>query len=131
VSDCDRLEGQAACPPALDFSVGRHPAAELSTAQDAHSRPSRPISGLLSASSARLPFRAQGASLLEADDVAARVQRECAEQGIPEKVEDPVIIARVVVLAWAGRAKALESSLGPKARAQSRSVQRGGSRHVR
>jgi hypothetical protein len=36
------------------------------------------------------------------DGISARVRRECAEQGIPEKVEDPVIIANVVTLAFEG-----------------------------
>ena len=37
-----------------------------------------------------------------AGDVAARVRRERAEQGMPEKVEDPAIIANVVTLAFEG-----------------------------
>ena len=32
------------------------------------------------------------------DDIAARVARECAEQGIPSKLEDPVIISRILML---------------------------------
>jgi hypothetical protein len=37
------------------------------------------------------------------DTVAARVARECAEQGIPSKLEDPVIISRILILMNAGR----------------------------
>jgi hypothetical protein len=36
------------------------------------------------------------------DGIAVRVQRYCADQGIPEKVEDPAIIANVVTLAFEG-----------------------------
>jgi hypothetical protein len=36
------------------------------------------------------------------DGVRARVRKECAEQGVPEKVEDPAIIANVVTLAFEG-----------------------------
>jgi hypothetical protein len=36
------------------------------------------------------------------DSIRARVLRECAEQGVPEKVEDPAIIANVVTLAFEG-----------------------------
>jgi hypothetical protein len=39
-----------------------------------------------------------------ADAVAARVRRECAAQGVPEKVEDPVILAKVATLAYEGLA---------------------------
>jgi hypothetical protein len=58
------------------------------------------------------------------DGVAARVRRECAAQGAPEKVQDPAIIARVVTLAWSGRAKAPRSNRGLTARARTRSGQR-------
>lgn len=37
------------------------------------------------------------------DDIAARVARECAEQGIPSKLEDPAIISRILILMNAGR----------------------------
>jgi len=37
------------------------------------------------------------------DAVAARVARECAEQGIPSKLEDPAIISRILILMNAGR----------------------------
>jgi hypothetical protein len=37
------------------------------------------------------------------DDIAARVERECAEQDIPSKLKDPVIISRILVLMNAGR----------------------------
>lgn len=36
------------------------------------------------------------------DGIRARVRKECAEQGVPEKVEDPAIIANVVTLAFEG-----------------------------
>jgi hypothetical protein len=38
------------------------------------------------------------------DDVAARVERECAEQGIPVGIDDPVSIAKIITLVRAGRA---------------------------
>jgi len=44
------------------------------------------------------------ASTSEASGVAARVRRECAAQGIPERVEDPVTLAKVVTLAYEGLA---------------------------
>jgi hypothetical protein len=34
--------------------------------------------------------------------LAERVRAECAEQGLPEKVEDPAVIAAVATLAYAG-----------------------------
>ena len=40
----------------------------------------------------------------DVDDIGARVRRECAEQGLPEKVEDPVMLAKVVTLAFEGLA---------------------------
>lgn len=39
---------------------------------------------------------------VDVDGIRARVRRECAEQGVPEKVEDPAIIANVVTLAFEG-----------------------------
>jgi hypothetical protein len=44
------------------------------------------------------------ASAAETDGVAARVRRECAAQGIPERVEDPVTLAKVATLAYEGLA---------------------------
>jgi hypothetical protein len=38
------------------------------------------------------------------DDVAARVERECAEQGIPVGIDDPVSIAKIMTLIRVGRA---------------------------
>lgn len=38
------------------------------------------------------------------DDVAARVEQECAEQGIPVGIDDPVTIAKIITLVRAGRA---------------------------
>lgn len=38
------------------------------------------------------------------DDLAARVERECAEQGIPVGIDDPVSIAKIMTLIRAGRA---------------------------
>jgi hypothetical protein len=40
----------------------------------------------------------------DADGIAARVRRECAAQGIPETVEDPAVLSRVVTLAYVGLA---------------------------
>ena len=38
------------------------------------------------------------------DDVATRVERECAEQGVPVAIDDPVTIARIMTLMRDGRA---------------------------
>jgi hypothetical protein len=38
----------------------------------------------------------------DVDGIAARVRRECAAQGIPEKVEEQVILAKIVTLAYEG-----------------------------
>jgi hypothetical protein len=38
------------------------------------------------------------------DDVAARVERECAEQGVPVAIDDPVTIAKIMTLMRDGRA---------------------------
>jgi hypothetical protein len=38
-----------------------------------------------------------------ADDVAVRVARECAEQGIPVGIDDPTSIAKIMTLMRAGR----------------------------
>jgi hypothetical protein len=38
----------------------------------------------------------------DAEPIAARVRRECAAQRIPEKVEDQVILAKIVTLAYEG-----------------------------
>jgi hypothetical protein len=38
------------------------------------------------------------------DDIAARVERECAEQGVPVAIDDPVTIAKIMTLMWDGRA---------------------------
>jgi hypothetical protein len=40
----------------------------------------------------------------ETDGIAARVRRECEAQGIPETVEDPAVLSRVVTLAYVGLA---------------------------
>ena len=37
------------------------------------------------------------------DDVPARVERECAEQGIPVAIEDPVTVAKILTLVRDGR----------------------------
>lgn len=39
-----------------------------------------------------------------ADGIAARVRRECAAQDLPETVEDPAVLSRVVTLAYEGLA---------------------------
>jgi hypothetical protein len=38
------------------------------------------------------------------DNVATRVGRECAEQGIPVAIEDPVTVAKILTLVRDGRA---------------------------
>ncbi len=38
----------------------------------------------------------------DAGSIAARVRRECAAQGIPEKVEEQVILTKIVTLAYEG-----------------------------
>ncbi len=38
------------------------------------------------------------------DELAARVARECAEQGIPVAIDDPVTIAKIMTLMRDGRA---------------------------
>jgi hypothetical protein len=38
------------------------------------------------------------------DDLAARVEQECAEQGIPVAIEDPVTVAKILTLVRDGRA---------------------------
>ena len=40
----------------------------------------------------------------ETDGIAARVRRECEAQDIPETVEDPAVLSRVVTLAYVGLA---------------------------
>jgi hypothetical protein len=52
--------------------------------------------------SVRPERRVQGTPHTDVDGIRTRVRRECAEQGIPEKVEDPAIIANVVTLAFEG-----------------------------
>lgn len=39
----------------------------------------------------------------EDDGLATRVERECAEQGIPVGIDDPVTIAKILTLVRAGR----------------------------
>ena len=48
--------------------------------------------------------RGQAPLQADPDGIGVRVREECAAQGIPEKVEDPVIIANVVTLAFEGLA---------------------------
>jgi hypothetical protein len=48
--------------------------------------------------------RGQAPLRADTDGIGKRVRQECAEQGIPEKVEDPVLIANVVTLAFEGLA---------------------------
>jgi hypothetical protein len=43
-------------------------------------------------------------ALPDLSEVAARVRRECAAQGIPETVEDPAVLSRIVTLAYVGLA---------------------------
>jgi hypothetical protein len=42
--------------------------------------------------------------VLDEDGIAARVRHECATQGVPERVEDPGVLAKVVTLAYVGLA---------------------------
>jgi hypothetical protein len=55
-------------------------------------------------SGARAPHAAgragSGPQPPESEDIATRVRRECAEQGLSEKVGDPAIIANVVTIAF-------------------------------
>ena len=50
------------------------------------------------------------------DDIAARVERECAEQGIPVAIEDPVTIAKILTLVLDGRASRLATKTATSAR---------------
>lgn len=50
------------------------------------------------------------------DDVAARVARECAEQGIPVAIDDPVTIIRIMTLMRAGRASKSATKAAKSAR---------------
>jgi hypothetical protein len=72
-----------------------------------------------------------GDSAAHQEGVAARVRGECSAQGAPEKVEDAAIIARVVTLAWSGRARGPKSSSGLTARGRTPSGRRAESRHAR
>ena len=50
------------------------------------------------------------------DDVPARVERECAEQGIPVAIEDPVTVAKILTLVRGGRASSLATKTVTSAR---------------
>ena len=50
------------------------------------------------------------------DDLAVRVARECAEQGIPVGIDDPVSIAKIMTLVRAGRASKLATTAAKSAR---------------
>jgi hypothetical protein len=50
------------------------------------------------------------------DDVPARVERECAEQGIPVAIEDPVTVAKILTLVRDGRASRLATKTATLAR---------------
>jgi len=50
------------------------------------------------------------------DDVAARVERECAEQGIPVAIDDPVTIAKIITLVRAGYASTSATKAAKSAR---------------
>jgi hypothetical protein len=47
---------------------------------------------------------AHAATHADEGGVAAWVRRECIEQGVPEKLEDAVILAKIVILAYDGSA---------------------------
>jgi hypothetical protein len=51
-----------------------------------------------------------------ADALAVRVGRECAEQGIPVAIEDPVTIAKIITLVRAGRASTLATKAAKSTR---------------
>lgn len=51
-----------------------------------------------------------------ADDLAARLARECAEQGIPVGIDDPVSIAKIMTLMRAGRASTWATTAEKSAR---------------
>lgn len=50
------------------------------------------------------------------DDLAVRVERECAEQGIPVGIDDPVSIAKIMTLVRAGRASRSATTAARSAR---------------
>jgi hypothetical protein len=50
------------------------------------------------------------------DDVAARVRRECAEQGIPVAIEDPVTVAKILTLVRDGCASRSATKTATSAR---------------
>jgi hypothetical protein len=50
------------------------------------------------------------------DDVGARVARECAEQGIPVAIDDPVTITKIMTLMRAGHASKLATKAAKSAR---------------
>ena len=50
------------------------------------------------------------------DDVPARVERECAEQGIPVAIEDPVTVAKILTLVRDGRASRSATKTATSAR---------------
>ena len=50
------------------------------------------------------------------DDIPARVERECAEQGIPVAIEDPVTVAKILTLVRDGRASRLATKTATSAR---------------
>jgi hypothetical protein len=66
------------------------------TVNDAAGQPAGQVS------SARPWTRLQEAPRADVDGVRARVRPVCTEQGVPEKIEDPAIIANVVALAFEG-----------------------------
>ncbi len=50
------------------------------------------------------------------EGVAARVERECAEQGIPVGIDDPVTVAKIITLVRAGRASRSATKAAKSAR---------------
>jgi hypothetical protein len=50
------------------------------------------------------------------NDVAARVERECAEQGIPVAIEDPVTVAKILTLVRGGGASRSATKTATSAR---------------
>jgi hypothetical protein len=50
------------------------------------------------------------------DNVPARVERECAKQGIPVAIEDPVTVAKILTLVRDGRASKSATKTATSAR---------------
>jgi hypothetical protein len=101
------------------------PSARRATVHRVHSRPAR---GRVNERSLRVQPPQRGGTRAEdaaqgagrpvgpEDDVAARVERECAEQGIPVAIDDPVTIAKIITLVRAGHASTSATRAAKSAR---------------